>query len=348
MKKLIKKTISLCPECYKEIPASVFVDGNVVRMHKFCKQHGKFKSIVEKDADFYLRIKESYFPDEIYKISLMNQTCLVSVTNRCNLHCAHCYFEPDDNSKDRTIDEIIKQINNIDNRMSQIVLAGAEATVRKDLPELILKIKKLGREVHLLTNGVFLSDLGYTKNLKDAGLDMAYIGFHHKNYHNDDNIRTKQMQGIGNLEKVGIKMGYVSYTMKGLDELKDIIEEIQNFPYSPNSFKIRTSANIGRTIKGKNIFVSELYKRILLIAHETGANFKIFQADNNVYHITMSLGNKVLRLIHWADVHNIDLQELDCGPWANFVDGCNYSNFLHQIILCEGIKKGKLSPLKIF
>jgi hypothetical protein len=41
----------------------------------------------------------------------------------------------------------------------------------------------------------------------------------------------------------------------------------------------------------------------------------------------------VHRLIQWSDPKTIDLEELRCGPWCDFVPGKPITNFLHQIML---------------
>jgi uncharacterized radical SAM superfamily Fe-S cluster-containing enzyme len=56
-----------------------------------------------------------------------------------------------------------------------IRLIGAEATVRKDLPDIIRNVKKCGHQVSLTTNGLKLSSKKYVQKLKKSGLRMVLL-----------------------------------------------------------------------------------------------------------------------------------------------------------------------------
>jgi hypothetical protein len=58
----------------------------------------------------------------------------------------------------------------------------------------------------------------------------------------------------------------------------------------------------------------------------------------------IELEGKIVRLIQWCDITDIDMEELRSGPWCDFVpDGI--TNFLHQIIRRDVWKnQGKLLP----
>lgn len=56
-----------------------------------------------------------------------------------------------------------------------IIFTGGEATLRKDLVELLQHAEDLGMVTGLLTDGVKLGKTAYLKNLLDAGLDHAMI-----------------------------------------------------------------------------------------------------------------------------------------------------------------------------
>jgi hypothetical protein len=60
--------------------------------------------------------------------------------------------------------------------------------------------------------------------------------------------------------------------------------------------------------------------------------------------------NILLRVIQWPDVTNIDMEELNTGPWCQFYDG-PVTNFVHQVITRDayknnGLPKLDLSPIK--
>jgi uncharacterized radical SAM superfamily Fe-S cluster-containing enzyme len=43
--KIIKKTRSICPECFNVIDATIYEDGGQVLMRKECLEHGGFDDI---------------------------------------------------------------------------------------------------------------------------------------------------------------------------------------------------------------------------------------------------------------------------------------------------------------
>lgn len=95
------------------------------------------------------------------------------VTHRCNMACENCYIP------NRTVPDMdaewLRGILLRLPRRTHIRLAGAEATVRKDLPELITMVRKTGHIPVLLTNGLKLVDRNYVRTLKQAGLRTCYL-----------------------------------------------------------------------------------------------------------------------------------------------------------------------------
>ena len=128
--RLLKTTISLCPDCLAPVPALVYVREGRVLMRKRCEEHGDSDALLESDERFYhLSNKDRWgrryaaegvidFPafeaaDELlrdggvrsrpaaedrtrgFSDQMGNKTCtvLVEVTNACNLACPVCYSD---------------------------------------------------------------------------------------------------------------------------------------------------------------------------------------------------------------------------------------------------------------
>ena len=104
----------------------------------------------------------------------------VSVTDRCNLRCVYCMppegVESIPHSEILTFDEI-ERVCRIGARLgiTRIRLTGGEPLARRNLPELLGRIKKLEgiEQVALTTNGILLSD--YINELVSAGMDGVNI-----------------------------------------------------------------------------------------------------------------------------------------------------------------------------
>ena len=203
-KGLPKTTQSLCPECRKVIPATIFEkDGNVV-MEKECPDHGKVLDVYWSDMDMYLRAERFAYdgigvekpaipnatvcPNECGLCQLhLTHTCLtmLDLTNRCNLKCPICFananaagyvYEP-------SFEEIIKMMQMMrDERpvpSPAIQFSGGEPTIYPRFIEVIAKAKEMGfPQIMVATNGIkFAKDPEFLKAAVQAGLNTIYLQF---------------------------------------------------------------------------------------------------------------------------------------------------------------------------
>ncbi len=104
----------------------------------------------------------------------------ISVVDRCNLKCLYCM--PAHGAGFEAWDELLSynEIVTLTRYFSElgickVRLTGGEPLVRKDVAELIFRIREIPEvdEMALSTNGVFLK--GQARKLKDAGLDRINI-----------------------------------------------------------------------------------------------------------------------------------------------------------------------------
>ena len=60
-------------------------------------------------------------------------------------------------------------------KRTNVRIAGAEPTMRRDLPEIVDIVRRTGHRAVLLTNGLRLAREDYVTELKDAGLRHIYF-----------------------------------------------------------------------------------------------------------------------------------------------------------------------------
>jgi len=209
---IIRKTISLCPECLENIPAEIYWDKkeNKIFMRKECPKHGPFMDRLSSNPEEYIW-QQSFTNDIGSTVNISTQPiqenerkkgcpydcglctnhlsapciCLIDLTNRCNLRCPVCFansaatgyvYEP-------TFEEVVQIMTHFRNLKPvpavMLQLSGGEPTLREDLIDIIKKGKELGfTEVMLTTNGIRIAkSLEYTKQLKEAGCDAVYLSF---------------------------------------------------------------------------------------------------------------------------------------------------------------------------
>jgi len=86
----------------------------------------------------------------------------IELTNRCNLHCAACWFHGELGVGDRyghaemTTDQVLRLIDQIAPYHPTVYLGGGEPLMRKDLPAIIEYASRSGLPVSLTTNGTLV------------------------------------------------------------------------------------------------------------------------------------------------------------------------------------------------
>ena len=330
----IEDTLSLCEHCYRHVPAVKFERDGQIWLSKKCKFHGESEYLVEPDGEFYLNYK---YPREALG------SYLIDITNRCNLACPNCYQEPDNMSKDKAIGYFLEIIKSWPDNGFAVALCGAEPTVRKDLPEFVRAIQALPnpRGIMILTNGVRLADLEYVEEFKDFENVMWTIGLNHPDYQGRT-VRAKQMLGIANMQKVGLQIKNVSYTLETMDQLEYCLTEIQEFGTGIcEQYRVRCGADIGRHPGGPKIFLSDLIKETKLICEKKGWTFEYSPDSGNRAHYPVLINGIYVKIIQWPDVRTLDLLEVQTEAIADILPGKPPSPLVHQVILRDcAVNKG--------
>jgi uncharacterized radical SAM superfamily Fe-S cluster-containing enzyme len=326
-------TTSLCDTCYRHIDATVYEKDGMIMMDKECPEHGKFTGIViEPDAEFYKSL--TYVEDG--KGKKMKEAVLFEVTDKCQLACPHCYHNPDNRTVDKPISSILMDALEYPLGVT-LLMAGAEPTLRPDIVHLTKALADSGYPTSILTNGVKFSKKKFTQDMIDAGMVEPCIGLNHYSYQGK-NVHDLQLQGIENLVEAGATLAYIGYTLESYDDLPEVLDEIADFRYNHNEvhmYRIRCGAFIGRSSDLHRNYLSTLYNKVMEL---TNGEATVLEYDNNLYHVMIEYKGKKIRLIQWPDVTTVDMNELNMGPWCEFVPGKPLTNFVHQILLRDASK----------
>jgi molybdenum cofactor biosynthesis enzyme MoaA len=321
------------------VPSQITVEDNVRYINKSCPEHGDFKIVQDPDAEFCEKLEQR--TNKIY-----NKILMIETTNRCQLDCPHCYHMP--NNKDRDIDlaYIYNNIRTAPAQLKNIILAGAEPSVRKDLFDIIDCVHQDGRVPSILTNGVRLVERKFVENLLLYRVKNVLIGLNHWSYQGKD-THERQLAGIKNCIDMGMHFHYIGYTVESYEHLRDVLEEINSFPaYNQKKkyqFRIRLGSNIGRVPNEPTAYISKNYKEIERMAKSLGHELTSAhdKGDDNMYHMMAHMNGHTLRIIQWPDATNIDMQQLKHSPWARFNRQGYLPNFVHQVITRDAyVNKG--------
>lgn len=326
----IQDTLSLCEYCYRHVPAIRYEKDGKIWLWKKCKWHGEVTHLVEPDAKFYLNYKYKYRPLKSY---------FIEVTNKCNLACPHCYQQPDNKSMDPTIDNILDLISKWPDDGYPVALVGAEPTTRKDLAQLINAIHSMPgklREIMILTNGVYLSNLDYAKSFENIENLKWTIGLNHPDYQGMA-VRKKQIAAIDNMKACNLKIKNISYTLESINQIEYCMNEMQDFGLEMcDQYRIRCGADIGRYPGGPKIFLSELVSIAKKIADSNSWSWEVTPNIGNRSHYAVNINGIPVKIIQWPDVKTIDLGELQTEAIADIIPGKPPSPLVHQVILRDG------------
>lgn len=331
---VLSPTTSLCHVCHYHVPAYTYRKGNTLWMAKICKTHGISHHMIESDYEFYSSLT---YTENVFTFTRKN--VMTEVTDRCNANCPHCYHIPDNTKPDITLEEIFTRIDRWYDSDLNLILAGAEPSLRPDFFEMLEEInyKYPKSEIAVLSNGIRFADKGNTTKARNAGLKGILIGLNHPSYLANSTIRLKQLDAIKNCFEEELPVYYIGYTMSSTLELHDILNEIVTAPWTPSQYRIRYGSDIGRYPDQARLYVSDLYKLIKKWCEENKKSFEDMIGDNNIYHTMVRVDGKPIRVIQWCDETDIHLEELRTGPYCDFVpDGL--TNFLHQVIRRDVMK----------
>lgn len=182
------------------------------------------------------------------------QDVIIDVTHRCNMTCKNCYI-PNRNIPDMNMEKMLETISKFPKR-TMIRIIGAEPTMRKDLPEMIQRIRKTGNRCTLLTNGLRLAKDSYVKTLKQHGLRHCYISMNGADnddwYEAIDELRcaTKKVQALKNLSNNKFIIDTGTIIVKGINDsaIERMLYVFNNNGIDNAVCRIKNVGDIGRSM----------------------------------------------------------------------------------------------------
>ncbi|MEM1832408.1 MAG: radical SAM protein, partial [Desulfurococcaceae archaeon] len=207
---VLSLTMSVCPYCYRTLPAVIVERESKVYIRKTCPEHGEIEELYYGDVEFYKRVtrfqEEGRGTRHVYTqikttcpfncgLCAMHKqhTALINLvaTNRCDLSCWYCFFysEAAGYVYEPTLDQIRTMIRSVKKQGISVAvqITGGEPLLREDLLEIIRVLKEEGvKHIQLNTNGLkfarlYLQDpvkaTEYAGSLRAAGLNTVYLSF---------------------------------------------------------------------------------------------------------------------------------------------------------------------------
>lgn len=234
-------------------------------------------------------------------------TVFADITHRCNMACRNCYI-PNRDVPDMDADWLMSILRRLPWR-TRIRLVGAEPTVRKDLPDLIRRVRELGHLPVILTNGLTLARPGYAHRLKKAGLHTIYLSMNgglNDNYYDEiDGLRCAERK-IRALEVLSQEKFFTTIGMilvRGVNEphLKEFIAFLRT-QSAARDFHIRSIGQFGRYMEDSKPFSSDELAAIISDALEVDIHSLPTYESDRPSHTTFKHRNLLFQLTEWPDL----------------------------------------------
>jgi uncharacterized radical SAM superfamily Fe-S cluster-containing enzyme len=255
--RLLKTTLSLCPECLEPVACAVYAEGGRVLGRKSCPRHGRSEAVFENDERYYFLSNKdtsgrSYAHDRVFDIppyempgggacceggacgtgtdQSANKTCtiLVEITNACNLACPVCYSDAKGDRMlpaatfERYIERLVEQKGGLDS----VQLTGGEALLHPEFWRMVAFLHAHPRvnKIYLPTNGILVSRPEVLERL--AGVRdklMVLLQFDGLSTETDRTLRAAspgqlRARAVRELHRLGIAMQLTMTIAEGVNE----------------------------------------------------------------------------------------------------------------------------------
>lgn len=250
----------------------------------------------------YVSTPVSYLPEEN-----PFKNIIVDITHQCNMTCLNCCCQNRD-IPDMDADWLFEILSRLPQR-ANIRITGAEATLRKDLPEIIRKIRKLKHTPVLITNGLKLADRDYVRLLKKSGVRTMNLsfngGFDRDTYIRMDNMDCldKKIAALENMcaERINTVFGVI-LTRNVNEHVIPAIWEFMNQKNTVNEIHFRSMARIWRHMDTEPYTLDDM---IEVFAEKTGLDKSIILAgERRKYYLDFHVNNIRVQLTRWPDLES--------------------------------------------
>jgi uncharacterized radical SAM superfamily Fe-S cluster-containing enzyme len=247
--KQIRETRSICPDCNKILPATVYEREGKIWISKTCPDHGEIEELYFGSADMYYKFaKFSHNGKGIENPNVPLEKCAcptncglctshlshsgltnLVITNRCDLTCWYCFFYAKKGVEgayvyEPTQDTIRQMVKTLRAERpvpgNAIQITGGEPTLRDDLEDIIRICREEGVEhIQLNSNAINLAQYPeLAGRVRQAGVNTVYMSFDGVTPRTNPKNHWEAPIAIENCRKVGLGIVLVPTVIKSIND----------------------------------------------------------------------------------------------------------------------------------
>ncbi|MCD6727368.1 MAG: radical SAM protein [Solirubrobacteraceae bacterium] len=257
----------------------------------------------EQDALRYGRADASCPPHLLHFTREKKPVVVWNSTQRCNLHCAHCYSDSKDHEYpgELTTEEGFALLDDLAAfGVPTVLFSGGEPLMRHDLFELAAHTSKLGMRTVLSTNGTRIDD-DVARRIADAGfayvgVSIDAIGAQHDKLRGKKGAYERTLAGIAAVQRVGVRTG-LRFTLHGMnrDHLGPVFELAEELGVNRLCIYHLAYAGRGEKIQKHDLTpaetreaVEEIFDRVEDLGRR-GSDIEVLTVDNPVDNVLLML-----------------------------------------------------------
>ncbi len=246
---MIRRTQSICPDCNRLLPATIFEREGKVYMSKVCPDHGEVEELYfgsytmyQKFSTYWTDGKGTHAPNVAIDSCACPMNCglcsnhlshtglsNIIITNRCDLTCWYCFFYVKKGLEgayvyEPTIDQIRQMVRVLKAERpvagNSVQITGGEPTLRDDLIDIVRVIKEEGvGHIQLNTNGINLALYPeLSVKLRKAGLSNMYMSFDGVTPRTNPKNHWEAPFAMENCRKAGLGVVLVPTVIKSIND----------------------------------------------------------------------------------------------------------------------------------
>lgn len=295
---LIKRTLSICPTCLKQIDASVYNRDGRVWMDKECDEHGHYSALLSNDVETYLVSSAVKAKDGCgcgaggcgvsvpNGSAVENHSCtlMVEITQKCNLTCPTCYAasspQNDDFMELEEYSELLDTLREKEHGDADVLqISGGEPSLHPDMLEMVrIAYKKGFKQVYVNTNGIKLAKREYAEKIArfeyPIYLYLQFDGLDSKTYaalRGSERLSEVKQRALKNCEELGIEAIPIMTLTKGINdsEVKDFLD-VSVASSAVNKVMIQPAMYSGRYVNPRRLDRLTASDTIDLIVAQSG------------------------------------------------------------------------------